>query len=167
MKKSIWIPSAPVVLAVVLLASYASVIFGVPAVAALFADFKMELLAPTMLAIHFTRLVTSLYPGVAFGATIFALTFVLAKRQKWAWNVGLALTLIFSLSLAASLLPLLTVMYGLNDGDAQSLTLQLLPQICGIAFVVFLPPLLFLVLRRAFLAMQPRRACAREIPRGA
>ncbi len=155
MKKTVFTQSAPWILAVVLLASYASLIFGVPGVAAWFADFKMELSAPTMLAIHFTRLATSLYPGVAFGVTIFAIAFVLAKRQKWAWNAGFALTLIFSLSLSAAMLPLLAITQSLSGDDETNLTLQLLPYIAAIAFAVFLPPLVFLALRRAFLRTQP------------
>ena len=148
---------APLILAVVLLASYASLILGVPAVAALFADFKMELSAPTMLAINLTRFATAPAINIALGSLILGLAFFLAKRQTWAWNIGLVLTLIFSLNLIASMFPLLTIIYRLNDGDEQMITLQLLPYIGGAGLLVFLPPLIFLALRRAFWQQQPRR----------
>lgn len=156
MKKPVLSSAAPYLLAIVFLASYASLLFGVPAVAALFADFKMELSAPTLFAINFTRFVGAPAINIAFGALMLALAFVLAKRQKWAWNVGFILALIFSLNLIASMLPLLTIIYGLSGEDeGQMLTLQLLPYIGGVGLVVFLPPLIFLALRRAFLAIQP------------
>ena len=144
----------------VFLASYASLIFGVPAVAASFADFVIEMSAPTMLAIHTARFVTLPAINIAFGALVLALAFALGKRQQWAWNTGFVLTLIFSLNLIASMLPLLTVIYALNDGDEQIITLRLLPYIGGVGFIVFLPSLIFLALRRAFRQQQPRRTQA-------
>lgn len=155
MKQPVLFQAAPPILAAIFLASYASLVFGVPGVAAWFADFKIELSAPTMLAINLARFVTSPAMFIAFGALMLALAFVLAKRQKWAWNVGFVLSLFFSLNLIASMLPLLTIVYGLSgDDDGQMLTLQLLPYIAGVGLVVFLPPLLFLALRRAFLGRQ-------------
>lgn len=143
---------APLVLAFLFALSYATLIFGVPAILSQFQDFKIEMPALTLWALQMTRLSTSPIAGVALGIMMLSLTFAIAIGEKWAWWIGLALTLLFGLCLFSTVLPLIAIVKSLSGGDdtaspSSGVSWWLIALFLGFSCV---PTLLFLAFRRAF-----------------
>ena len=147
MKHPIW-RAAPLLLAATFLASYASFVFGVPTVLSLFNDFKIEMPAPTIQSMQIARLVISPDIGWVCGVILLSLTFAIAIGEKWAYWLGLLITAIFGLWLLSFILPFIAVSNALTNEPSRAPAL--FPALPIIAVVALLPPLLFLVLRRAF-----------------
>ena len=121
----------------------------------MFADFVIEMPAPTLWAINLAN-----FANVRTMPLIFVMAgipFILGKQRQWTWLVGFLWTLVFSFGLLVSMLPFLTILDALRDSDEPQNMLASSPQIIIATLVVFLPPLLFLALRRAFCQRQPRR----------
>ena len=141
--------TAQLILAIVFALSYASLIFGVPTLLERFADFKIEMPAPTLMALNLAHLLTTPIYGIAFGVVMLSLTFAIATGEKFAWWTGLALSLGFGLCLISTGLPLIAIANALSGGEEVSSGISWL-QIAPVAVVALLPAGCFLLLRRAF-----------------
>ena len=137
-------------LAATLLASYTAFFFGFPLFLSQFVNFKIEISTQTILAINFSRFLASPVGIVTCGILILATGFALARGDKFAWGIGLLISLIFS---EAQLCLLLPIMAAANSVGSLSISHPML-QILAILAIALAPPFLFLALRRAFVGTQ-------------
>ena len=151
MKHPVW-RAAPLLLAATFLASYAAFIFGVPLLLSQFADFKVQIPAPTMATIAVAKLLALPLVGGTCGVVLLSLAFAIAIGEKWAWWVGLGLTTLFGLGLLSAIMPYIAIVNGLSGADENLpiYSYAALPQVRTTLISALLPPLLFLALRRAF-----------------
>ena len=148
--------AAPMVLAALFVLSYAGAVFGLPAILTLFRNFQIELPSFTVTAIGLSAWLVKPLSGAIFGVVMLSLAFAIALGERWAWWLGLALTIFFGLCLLSTVPPLIALMNSVSGANAGAPFPGVLwPQIALVLLPACLPTLAFLALRRPFW-----RACA-------
>ena len=139
--------ASPTVLVATLLVNCAIFLFGFPLVLSQFANYKIEIPSPTILAISLSNLLTWHLGAISFGVLLLALVLALASGEKFAWWFGFALTIIFGAGLLTLIMPIFALTNPLIKPTVGVETLLQIPLIFAFAIA---PPLIFLALRRKF-----------------